>query len=256
VKSKLFAAFGLGALTASIALGVVQLANASGAATITACANKKTGTMRYITKGKCKTTEDTLRWNQQGPQGLTGATGPQGAEGSPGINGTSAAKVYDSTGTYIGQLVDVTDGLWYDEYRIIRNGVYFFLPSHGGVYGEIYFDGPNCTGTPFVNLSASSQWPLRLSQSEAFLTLEPGSRTVRWYRPNSDSLTSLTPASVLGDYPTVDEIGINDWIRNLDGVGSCTNLSGQSARLHRTLEPLTPPVIFATNSPLQLSSDG
>jgi hypothetical protein len=44
--------------------------------TITACADKRTGTMRYVANGKCNTrTENKVEWNQTGPAGATGATG-------------------------------------------------------------------------------------------------------------------------------------------------------------------------------------
>jgi hypothetical protein len=87
MNSRIFAAFGLGALVASISLGAIQWASAAGNATITVCASKSTGAMRYITKGSCKKTESVLTWNQQGPQG---ETGPRGDKGEPGAPGSSA----------------------------------------------------------------------------------------------------------------------------------------------------------------------
>ena len=190
MKSRMFAIFSLGALAATISLGAVQFAAASGGSTITACANKSTGAMRLLAKGSCKKTERKVVWNQEGIQGQTGAQGIPGTPGVIGVNGVNGAStsqgstdgnVYDSSGKYIGQLVDVNDGAWYDEYKIAHDGVYFHLGSDGGVYGQIYFDGANCTGTPFVFGSLNRQWPRQLSRSEAVLTLAPGSQTVRWY---------------------------------------------------------------------------
>jgi hypothetical protein len=262
----MFAVFSLGALAATISLGAVQFAAASGGSTITACANKSTGAMRLLSKGSCKKTERKVAWNQQGIQGQTGAqgiqgqTGAQGIPGTPGIPGVNSVStsegsadgnVYDASGKYIGQLVDVVDGMWYDEYKIALDGVYFHIGSEGGVYGQIYFDGANCTGTPFVFGSLNRQWPRQLSRSEAVLTLAPGSQTVRWYRPNSGSLTLLTPVSVMSDYFSQEED--LSWIDQLDGIGSCTNFSGEPASLHRTVELITPPVDFITNSPLRLT---
>jgi hypothetical protein len=109
MKSKLFAMFGLGALTATISLGVIQIASASSDSSVTACANKKTGAMRSITKGKCNKTERTMRWNQLGPQGLPGAkgdlgsTGPKGETGGTGASGNFLVK--DATGTTIGKMI-------------------------------------------------------------------------------------------------------------------------------------------------------
>jgi hypothetical protein len=85
--------FMLGFVCSALAIGTVTYVNASSNSTIKACANKKTGAMRYIAKGKCKKTETSLSWNQTGPQGspgtpgATGLSGPQGMAGSTGLNG-------------------------------------------------------------------------------------------------------------------------------------------------------------------------
>lgn len=68
MKSRMFAAFGLGALTATISLGAVQYVSAANDSKITACVNKSTGSMRHLTKGACKKSERKLTWNQSGPQ--------------------------------------------------------------------------------------------------------------------------------------------------------------------------------------------
>lgn len=95
--------FTLGVVITAVSVGAVSFVNAAGDATIKACANKKTGIMRYIAKGSCKKTETLLSWNQMGPQGTpgstgaagtkgeTGATGPQGLPGTPGSNGAASA---------------------------------------------------------------------------------------------------------------------------------------------------------------------
>lgn len=55
--------------------------------TITACANKRTGALRYLADGKCNSkTENKIEWNQTGPAGAIGATGATGLSGS-GIDG-------------------------------------------------------------------------------------------------------------------------------------------------------------------------
>jgi hypothetical protein len=248
-KSRIFAVFSLGALAATISMGAVSFATASGGSTITACANKSTGAMRLLAKGSCKKTENKVTWNKQGIQGIPG---------TPSVNGAATSEIsadgniYDSSGKYIGQLVDVADGSWYDEYKIARAGIYFHLGSDGGIYGKIYFDGPNCTGTPHIR-GGSRQWPRQLSRSEAVLTLSPGTQTVRWYRPNSGSLTLLTTVSVMTDFHRTDEG--DGWFDQLDGVGSCTNISGESASLKRTVELITPPVDFTINSPLRMTAN-
>lgn len=249
-----FPSFVVGFGCAVLSLGVVTYANASGGSTITACANKSTGALRLLSKGSCKKTERKVAWNQQGVQGVQG---PQGVQGMPGVNSSATSEsagqgsVYDAAGTYIGQLVDVSDGSWYDEYKISRDGVYFHLGSDGGIYSQVFFNGSNCTGTPFIYGDVDRQWPRQLSQSEVVLTLAPGSQAVRWYRPNSGSLTLLTPASVMSDYFSTEES--NNWIDQVDGVGTCTNLTGRTAGLHRTAELISSPVEFTINSPLRLT---
>ena len=80
-------AFTLGVVITAVSVGTVSFVNASSDATIKACANKKTGVMRYISKGKCKKTEKALSWNQMGPQGLSGPAGIAGEKGNPGAEG-------------------------------------------------------------------------------------------------------------------------------------------------------------------------
>jgi hypothetical protein len=80
-------AFTLGVVVTAVSVGAVSLTSAAGDATIKACANKKTGAMRYITKGACKKTETALSWNQMGSQGLQGSSGAAGAKGETGAVG-------------------------------------------------------------------------------------------------------------------------------------------------------------------------
>jgi hypothetical protein len=105
--------FVLGFICSAFAIGTVTYVNASSNSTIKACANKKTGAMRYIAKGKCKKTEKSLSWNQMGPQGIagtsgakgdTGARGDAGTKGDTGTSGANGQNLYavDSTGQEIG----------------------------------------------------------------------------------------------------------------------------------------------------------
>ena len=76
--------------------GGVGVIAATSTKSVTVCANKKTGVMRYISKGSCnKKTETSLSWNQMGPQGLSGSAGTNGtagAKGDTGAAGTAGAK--------------------------------------------------------------------------------------------------------------------------------------------------------------------
>lgn len=116
MKSRMFAVFSLGALAATISLGAVSYANAAGDAVLKACANKSTGTMRYLTKGSCKKTEIALSWGKAGPPGLQG---PIGMTGSPG--GSATVRAFDATGKDLGVVLSADtsvvtvlyqDGVW------------------------------------------------------------------------------------------------------------------------------------------------
>jgi hypothetical protein len=79
-------------LLVGVLLGVVVgAAGVTTAATtspsITACANKKTGALRWAKNAKCRKNETRLRWNTDAVAGLNGATGPQGPAGAQGATG-------------------------------------------------------------------------------------------------------------------------------------------------------------------------
>lgn len=82
-----FKSFALGFGCAVVSLGAVTYVSASNDTAIKACANKKTGAMRYIAKGSCKKTETLLSWNIRGPQGMQGAAGAKGDTGTNGVAG-------------------------------------------------------------------------------------------------------------------------------------------------------------------------
>lgn len=60
---------------------------ASNTKTITVCADKSTGILHLKTRGRCKSSQTRVTWNQQGPAGPQGAQGPQGATGAAGATG-------------------------------------------------------------------------------------------------------------------------------------------------------------------------
>jgi hypothetical protein len=166
MKSKLFAAFGIGALTATVALGAIQFASASGNSTITACANKKTGTMRYISKGKCRKTERTVRWNQQGPQGLpgakgdTGAVGPKGDAGTAGISGSVGFfKVVDANNRELGTLLSMDEQGYY---VLVDGRVWWLRPQESVFFGMevIYYYADSACQQRLINATVlmPDQW--------------------------------------------------------------------------------------------------
>ena len=69
-------------VAASIALGAIAggvVAVNAAASSVTVCATKTTGALRYVKSGSCKTTETKLTLGQEGPAGATGATGAAGS---------------------------------------------------------------------------------------------------------------------------------------------------------------------------------
>ena len=60
--------------------------------TITVCADRKTGVLHLKTRGRCKSSQTRVSWNQQGPQGVQGQQGPQGSQGPAGGQGPAGAR--------------------------------------------------------------------------------------------------------------------------------------------------------------------
>jgi len=58
---------------------------------VTICALKTNGSLRYIKSGACKATETKLTLGEQGPTGATGATGAAGAAGAAGVAGAAGS---------------------------------------------------------------------------------------------------------------------------------------------------------------------
>jgi hypothetical protein len=118
-----FVCFVLGVVCCAVTLGAVQFVSAASNSTIKACANKTTGTMRYLAKGSCKKTETLLSWSQQGPQGLPGSQGPSGVAGERGAAGSNGQNLFavDAAGKTLGPvrgasgieiIVEIDGRLW------------------------------------------------------------------------------------------------------------------------------------------------
>jgi hypothetical protein len=87
-------------LVLAVGVGGGYALAASSTKTITVCADKKTGALHLKTRGRCKSSQTRVTWNQQGPpgpqgaQGSQGAQGPVGAQGPAGSQGSSAVSVW------------------------------------------------------------------------------------------------------------------------------------------------------------------
>ena len=69
---------------------------ASNTKTITVCADKKTGILHLKTRGRCKSSQTRVTWDQQGPQGVAGAQGAQGPAGAQGAQGPAGVPGQDA----------------------------------------------------------------------------------------------------------------------------------------------------------------
>jgi hypothetical protein len=140
-----FKSFAIGFGCAAISLGAVTYANASSNSTLKACAHKKTGAMRYISKGKCKKTETALSWNQIGPQGVAGNPGATGAKGEIGAAGPAgkdgrSIQLIDATGKDLGEVLGPEGGN--GEYLVLLEGRLWKVRSDSyGVFGSGRFFG-------------------------------------------------------------------------------------------------------------------
>jgi hypothetical protein len=77
-----------GVLIGATVGGVGIVVAAATTNTVTGCANKTTGILRYSADGKCKSKiENKVEWNQAGVAGAAGAAGATGATGATGAKG-------------------------------------------------------------------------------------------------------------------------------------------------------------------------
>ena len=77
-----------GVLIGATVGGVGIVVAAATTNTVTGCANKTTGILRYAADGKCKSKiENKVEWNQAGVAGVAGAAGAAGATGATGEKG-------------------------------------------------------------------------------------------------------------------------------------------------------------------------
>ena len=84
----------LGRVGACLLAGILSVATAgrfalaaSGGGAISACASRRTGTLRIATS--CRRGERAVSWNQQDPTGPPGSAGPSGSPGAVGSPGTA-----------------------------------------------------------------------------------------------------------------------------------------------------------------------
>jgi hypothetical protein len=252
MKLSRLTAFTLGVIVTAVSVSAVSYVNALNDKPIKACADRKTGVMRYIVKGRCKRTERALTWNQVGPQGIQGIQGAKGETGSTGAASASqtptGTSVFDNSGNFLGNLVGLLWGNTYDTFYLARDDHYFYLGSDGGVYQGVYFTEDNCTGTPF--LSHQEPWHRALPQHLLTITLAEDSTSAKFYEYVTNTITApLTPRSRLADNSSYGMTA------QLDGRGSCLNIDWTwRVDPSRILREIPPPFALDTTGPLRLST--
>lgn len=151
----------------------------------------------------------------------------------------------------------MADGSVYDTFTVTRDDFYFSVGADGGAYGEVMFDKPGCTGTPFVNSGFQVEWPRPLAGTERILVPAAGSRKVLWFAPAGNALTILTPVSMLADAAMADDEDSGpDWPSLIDGVGNCVRLGSEYEPVFgRRLKSVRAPFAYDSSEPLVLRED-
>jgi hypothetical protein len=159
---------------------------ASNSKTITVCADKKTGIVHLKTRGRCKTSQTRVTWNQQGPpgpqgaqgsQGATGAQGPAGSQGSQGPAGVTVWANVAGDGTVVaGQGLSVQE---------VGTGTY-----------QVTVTDPACssaTNAPVVSVSDGAP-----------NTISGGGFPVAWYEAGPNQFTVFTGVATMGSFAASD----------------------------------------------------
>ena len=91
----------------SLLLSVFSGISATSAQTMKTCVDKKSGVMRLVTKGACKSSEKKVTWSIKGDAGLPG---PKGDAGLPGPSGASTSVIWFSPRDLLASRNGVVDG--------------------------------------------------------------------------------------------------------------------------------------------------
>jgi hypothetical protein len=218
MKFNRFSAFTLGVLVTAISVSAVTYVNASSNSTIKACANKKTGAMRYITKGACKKAERSLTWNQMGPQGLAGPAGIAGEKGSPGTDGQNLYAV-NAEGKTLGPAVSADN----DNVTVLIDGQLWVLNTQSA-----YVTTPLVMGYYFRDAACSIPLAMGGRDDVGFkpnqtLGLFYGTQTtynsaIKIYKKTGVGLTFSSQANVYKLDGTCSALTLSEKIsRDLDG---------------------------------------
>jgi hypothetical protein len=170
-------------LVLAIGLGGGYAFAASSTKTITVCADKKTGILHLKTRGRCKSDQTRVTWNQQGPPGPQGTQGPTGATGSQGLQGAQGPPAVS-----VWANVDNTGGLVAGQGLSIQH-------VSAGTY-QVTVTDPICSGeinAPVVSVSDSAPGVLPM-----------GEFPVAWYEAGANQFTVFTGVVASGSFTVAD----------------------------------------------------
>ncbi len=233
MKLNRLGAFTLGIVVTATTIGVIPFAYASSDVTLKACANKTTGAMRYIAKGKCKKTETSLSWSQMGPQGLPGASG----------SNASTVNVQDAAGTIFTYVGGVSPG-------ILWNGLLWnftsaaFSNSTISASGAYYFIDGACSIPifPITNPERYGETPI---QSTMVTTSDKktlsSSRVLKAYK-RKGTLITMNPA--INYYEIVSNGNCTARLGGAENFGSPSNPIWEQVYTHYYEAEETAPLVF------------
>jgi hypothetical protein len=161
MKFNRLGAFTLGVVVTAVSVGTVSFVNAAGDKTLKACANKKTGVMRYISKGSCKKTETSLSWNQKGSQGLPGTAGTNGTNGTAGVKGDTGTAGASSPTGFKPRSVCGADGTTLCAVGVQGPGggtIVYVDSTTNEMFGYDYLEVAPTDASPSVAWSTSTPW--------------------------------------------------------------------------------------------------
>jgi hypothetical protein len=183
---------------------------------ISACANSKTGAMRYLTSGECKSSETALEWNKQGPGGPGGFVLNDG-------NGATLGTIVSDVDQGYGWIV--WDGSKFVSYSVAGNPV-----AGPNVYGSLVgFIDADCQGDEYLSANRPDN-PYQLPR----YVLEE----------NADGTTAVSELVSIGPIET------RTFLSYRNPAGECTNFGsgftiGGTATVQRGA-PYVPPALPLT----------
>lgn len=218
-----------------VAVAVGATAPAAGAATTTACVNKRTGAAKIMVgkkaRKRCPRGTVKVSWNTAGAKGAPGAQGAPGGNGAPGAAGPLLS-VKDGTGAVLGQYAAVfSEGIVV--IMVIRDGGLYSYLENGQAFPfgspSPSFTDATCAGIAYEKTSGS--------ETQQLLAAAGGMARYQ-YRPT----TPMGPSrawKVAGTSLTIP--GPGQTLYSLDSAGSCNPDSSPYIGDLVTLSAVAPP---------------